>query len=94
MGSEVTRKYLNWVKAQPCCACGMPADDPHHITGVGMGGVGLKASPDILAIPLCRQHHNLVHQDRARFESLYGSQMLFSLKTIVRALEEGSICLS
>lgn len=29
---------------------------------------------DIFAIPLCRKHHNELHNDRRAFERKYGSQ--------------------
>lgn len=50
------------VKTQPCCVCGQQADDPHHIIGHGMGGMGTKAH-DLFTIPLCRQHHDELHHD-------------------------------
>jgi hypothetical protein len=40
---------------------------------VGYRGTGTK-SPDIWAIPLCRQHHDELHADRPAFESKYGTQ--------------------
>src|SRR5688572_15400554 len=46
-------KYTQWVKRQPCCACGNGSDDPHHITGNGFGGMATKAH-DMFVIPLCR----------------------------------------
>ncbi|EMK5023094.1 DUF968 domain-containing protein, partial [Escherichia coli] len=35
--------YTRWVKTQKCMTCGNQADDPHHIIGHGLGGMGTKA---------------------------------------------------
>jgi hypothetical protein len=61
-----SRKYLDWVKTQPCVFCSQPADDPHHVKGLpwGLAGGGMTA-PDSYAMPLCRPHHNLVHAEPA-----------------------------
>ncbi|HDK2458370.1 TPA: DUF968 domain-containing protein, partial [Escherichia coli] len=32
--------YTRWVKTQKCMTCGNQADDPHHIIGHGLGGMG------------------------------------------------------
>ena len=40
--------------------CGNQADDPHHIIGHGLGGMGTKAD-DLFVIPLCRKCHNELH---------------------------------
>ncbi|MGK3445762.1 DUF968 domain-containing protein, partial [Escherichia coli] len=44
--------YTRWVKTQKCMTCGNQADDPHHIIGHGLGGMGTKAD-DLFVIPLC-----------------------------------------
>ncbi|HGU8992508.1 TPA: DUF968 domain-containing protein, partial [Escherichia coli] len=49
--------YTRWVKTQKCMTCGNQADDPHHIIGHGLGGMGTKAD-DLFVIPLCRKCHN------------------------------------
>ncbi|NPN69002.1 DUF968 domain-containing protein, partial [Escherichia coli] len=48
--------YTRWVKTQKCMTCGNQADDPHHIIGHGLGGMGTKAD-DLFVIPLCRKCH-------------------------------------
>lgn len=84
-----SRKYLDWVKAQPCCICDAPADDPHHIKGIGhMSGAGLKA-PDWATMPLCRNHHNAMHADWM----LWPEQWEHIARTMGRAIEEGIFCL-
>lgn len=66
-------KYTRWVKTQPCCSCGARADDPHHIIGHGLGGMGTKPS-DYLTIPLCRTCHRNLHDNPTAWEAENGSQ--------------------
>ncbi|WP_110877016.1 DUF968 domain-containing protein [Franconibacter helveticus] len=81
-------KYTRWVKQQPCACCGKPADDPHHIIGYGMSGMGTKAH-DLFVIPLCRAHHNELHADTVAFEEKYGSQLELIFRFLDRALATG-----
>lgn len=67
-------QYLHWVKSRPCCACGKQADDPHHLINLGNAGIGTKAH-DIETIPLCRIHHNQLHQDLTAWQLKYGAQL-------------------
>ncbi|WP_426093043.1 DUF968 domain-containing protein, partial [Escherichia coli] len=59
--------YTRWVKTQKCMTCGNQADDPHHIIGHGLGGMGTKAD-DLFVIPLCRKCHNELHAGVKDFE--------------------------
>ena len=82
-----SRKYLDWVKQQPCVLCGAPADDPHHIISVGgMSGMGMTA-PDSMVIPVCRQHHDEIH----RTPELWPQQWEWIARTLDRALAEGAL---
>lgn len=83
-------KYTRWVKAQQCACCQNPADDPHHLIGHGMGGMGTKAH-DLFVIPLCRAHHDELHADAVAFEAKYGTQPELLLKTLDRALAIGAL---
>ncbi len=59
------KKYLKWVKTLPCCICHTPADDSHHVIGIGhLSGMGMKA-PDNYAMPLCRGCHTDMHNKPA-----------------------------
>jgi hypothetical protein len=63
----VDEAYLGFVRDRRCtvpgCRHSEPAD-PHHIVTRGAGG------SDYTAIPLCREHHSLIHHvGRARFET-------------------------
>lgn len=55
--------YLAWVRQRPCCFCGQPGGDAHHVIGLGWGlsGMGLTA-PDSFVMPLCRHHHDMTHR--------------------------------
>lgn len=83
-------KYTRWVKSQQCACCGALADDPHHVIGYGLGGMGTKAH-DLFVIPLCRRHHDELHRDVAAWEAQYGSQLLLLVQTLNRALGIGAI---
>lgn len=83
-------QYTQWVKRQPCCACGNGSDDPHHITGNGFGGMATKAH-DLFVIPLCRGCHDSLHKDVAAWEAEHGTQEHLLLTTLDRALAMGVI---
>lgn len=54
--------YIAFVKTLTCVVCGAPADDAHHITGVGqLGGMGTKPG-DEYAMPACRGDHDLIER--------------------------------
>jgi hypothetical protein len=74
--------YMVAVRRLPCCVCDAPGpSDPHHLHGVGYRGSGTKA-PDVWCIPLCRGHHDELHDDRAAWEEKYGSQFEFVALTL------------
>lgn len=83
------RKWLQFVKSQPCVCCGQQADDPHHIIGYG-GKMGSKQH-DLFVIPLCRIHHNELHRNVGKFEQDYGSQLELLVKFLDRALGLGAL---
>ena len=56
--------YLEWLREQPCCACGKWGwSTPHHKTGAGMG----KRAHDHEAMPLCVGCHKDLHEFSGRF---------------------------
>lgn len=84
------KSYTRWVKTQPCEGCRRPADDPHHMTGNGMGGMATKAH-DLFVIPLCRECHDELHADSAAFEAKYGSQLELLFRFLDRVISIGVI---
>ena len=80
-----SRKYLDWVKSQPCCVCMRPGDDPHHIQmpGKGMGG----KHPDWATIPLCRECHDELHAKGWDINNI--SQTELVMWTLGKAISEG-----
>ena len=83
------RKYLDWVKEQECVVCYAPADDPHHIIGAKMGGMGMKA-PDWAVMPVCRRCHTLLHEK----PDMWGKQWGYVAKTLGKAIEQGVLCVN
>ena len=54
-------KYLKFVRGQRCAFCARPATEAHH-TGRKAGGGGMGIKPcDLLAAPLCGEHHREIH---------------------------------
>lgn len=82
-----SKKYTDWVKSLPCCVTRMPADDPHHIIGYGLSGMGQKPS-DIFCIPLTRDKHNELHLDITRWEEFYGCQVHHCIDTIKKGIKD------
>ncbi|EES6428787.1 DUF968 domain-containing protein [Escherichia coli] len=80
--------YTRWVKTQKCMTCGHQADDPHHIIGHGLGGMGTKAD-DLFVIPLCRKCHNELHAGVKDFEERHGSQLLLLIRFLMHAKNSG-----
>ncbi|HAY0338491.1 TPA: DUF968 domain-containing protein [Escherichia coli] len=80
--------YTRWVKTQKCMTCGTQADDPHHIIGHGLGGIGTKAD-DLFVIPLCRKCHNELHAGVKDFEEKHGSQLLLLIRFLMHARNSG-----
>ena len=80
-----SKKYLKWVKSLPCCMCGGGSEDAHHIIGRGhLGGMGTKA-PDNYTMPVCRQHHQEIHQR----PELLDDQWEWVARTQAQAISEG-----
>ncbi|MEX2990355.1 DUF968 domain-containing protein [Serratia fonticola] len=66
-------KWTRWVKTQPCTGCGEHSDDPHHVTGHGLSGAGMKPH-DYFTLPMCRICHDALHLDVAAWEAEHGRQ--------------------
>jgi len=75
-------KYLKWVKSLPSCISGMPADDPHHLIGVGRGKMGGKEC-DLLTMPVTRFEHQEIHNNPT------DEQWKHAALTLRQAVKEG-----
>jgi len=53
--------YLKNVRTNSCLICNQHGSDAHHMRGVQSRGMGMKASGDEYAVPLCRNHHTECH---------------------------------
>lgn len=82
--SRENPKYLAWIRAKPCCGCGNPNTEAHHVIGLGMGIMGDTAS-DIHTIPVCRPCHREIHNDSKRYQL---SQARWLMKTQDQAIDE------
>lgn len=82
------KPYLAFVRTLPCCNCGNPETEPHHIIGVGLGMMAGKAS-DIHTMPLCRKCHDEIHHLQGIANAL--DQIRWLVKTQDKALEEGEL---
>ena len=60
---------MDFVRSKPCCNCMAPGPSaPHHVSGLGGKGVGLKVS-DSYTIPLCVDKcHPEIHQKPWHFD--------------------------
>jgi hypothetical protein len=84
-----SKKYLQWVASKPCLICRYEPCQAHHITISEPRGWGQKVS-DNYTIPLCYQHHDLLHHTSERkFWTIIGinpvfyANLLFSIKDTV-----------
>lgn len=79
-----SKKYIDWIKEQPCVVCGAPAE-PHHIKGVGqMSGGKLKAA-DWAVMPLCHVHHDAMQHT----PELWPEQWEYIARTLGKAITDG-----
>ena len=76
-------RYLRWVKSLPSCISGLPADDPHHIIGMGRGKMGGKDC-DLFTMPVTRLEHQLIHNSPKDYE-----QWKYVAMTLRQAVKEG-----
>jgi len=51
------KKYLAWMRGQPCEACAKPGE-PHHVRRSHWGAGVAQKPHDYVTISLCRPHHH------------------------------------
>ena len=67
-----SKKYLEYIRKQPCLVCGSQPCDPDHLEARGMGGANKDGYKDYTCVPLCRYHHGERHSGgNLYFESKY-----------------------
>lgn len=81
-----SKRYLTWIRTLPCACCGATPSDAHHIIGYG-GTMGGKPS-DLFCMPLCRIHHQMVHENRSQFLI---AQVKWLMQTLDLAMEIGKL---
>lgn len=59
-----SRRYLNYVATFPCLVCRQEGADPHHLQFPQPKGT-IKTG-DQWAVPVCRKHHDEIHQGGIR----------------------------
>ena len=55
-----SKKYLEYIRQQPCVICGHVDVQAHHVRKMGAGGTGIK-NDDFFALPICKLHHREAH---------------------------------
>lgn len=80
------KRYLEWVREQPCAVCGVDGDmvQAHHIIGFTAKGMGMKNS-DLFAVPLCGRHHHEIHV----YPEMWKDQMRYLCSTLETAYVQG-----
>ena len=83
-----SKRYLSWIREQPCTHCRAPApSEAHHMIGIAGGGtMGGKAS-DVLACPLCSTCHRDLHDGRIDLEA----QTVWLARTLEAAFHHGAL---
>lgn len=88
--------YIEWLHELPCAVSGDRHDvAAHHLVGHGLKAVGGKTS-DFLAFPLSATLHqhgrDALHVTGHKpWEEKFGSQLEFSLRTLLQAIHEGRL---
>ena len=61
------KKYLNWLKTQPCVYCGNYASPAMDVVPMHQGGGMALKGDDSDALPGCVEHHRWEHNGPATF---------------------------
>lgn len=89
-------EYIRWLHTLPCAVTNTRNQTTvHHVVGHGLKGA--RKTCDFLAFPLEEAYHlpqypNGIHyMGWKAWEEKHGSQLLYSLQTLLRAVHEGVI---
>lgn len=89
-GPERDPAYLRWIRKQPCCVCSALEIQQFSRTEaahVGPHGVSQKTS-DYETVPLCQEHHALLHRSGRRAFELRRGVVLADVITTLKRLWE------
>lgn len=83
-----SKKRMQAARDLGCCICKNPAADAHHLRSVGHPASAALKNGDDYTIPLCRKHHDELHNfgDEEIFLALHGIDVML----ILRQLNGGS----
>lgn len=80
-------EYLDYVRALPCCGCGVHGQQQAHHNISGRYG-SAKCS-DFWTMPLCADCHRVLHAGWTAWEEAHGTQDRHCLETLEQALRDG-----
>jgi hypothetical protein len=72
--------YLERVRILPCCRCGKPESEPHHV----FQSFGSLKTSDKATIPVCRDCHTYYH-DHAHLDEVKWDMLVKLFEVLVRA---------
>lgn len=77
-----SKKHMATVRSHGCCICKNPIADAHHLRIVGHKRAASMKNGDDFTIPLCRRHHDELHNfgDEALFFALHGIDHVLILR--------------
>lgn len=78
------------VREMGCCICKNPVADAHHLRIVGHKRAAAMKNGDDYTIPLCRKHHEELHNfgDEALYLALQGIDHMLILGQIKEEVED------
>lgn len=80
-GRIESRVYLDWVKSLDCDTCGAPGpSDPSHVNSYKGGGT---KSPDLFAIPECRNCHESYERNPPNADERVRKAAFYMLRAFV-----------
>lgn len=80
-----SKKYLDYIRKQPCIVCGLQPCDPDHLEARGMGNANSSGYKDYSCVPLCRIHHSERHQTGSKkFENKYNINLWKDAFNLIR----------
>ena len=91
----IDKKYVKWIKSQPCVISHQDATI-HHLINYGTSGGAMK-SDDYLSFPLSNHHHTGdggIHRGVVSWEQKWQKQPYYIMATLDNAVDCGVIDLS